>query len=68
MFKHLPLLSLQILTYANPLDAVRYQIIIIFAIASATALGTLGVVLLAWQALLNSSHQLCLDRLTKSGD
>ncbi|MGL4501815.1 MAG: ABC transporter permease, partial [Planktothrix sp.] len=50
---------------ANPLDAVRYQIIIIFAIASATALGTLGVVLLAWQALLNSSHQLCLDRLTK---
>jgi putative ABC transport system permease protein len=65
MFKHLPLLSLQILTDANPLDAVRYQIIIIFAIASATALGTLGVVLLAWQALLNSSHQLCLERLTK---
>jgi putative ABC transport system permease protein len=55
----------QILAGANPLDAVRYQIIIIFAIASATALGTLGVVLLAWQALLNSSHQLCLDRLTK---
>ena len=55
----------QFLAGANPLDAVRYQIIIIFAIASATALGTLGVVLLAWQALLNSSHQLCLDRLTK---
>ena len=55
----------QILAGANPLDAVRYQIIIIFAIASATALGTLGVVLLAWQSLLNSSHQLCLDRLKK---
>lgn len=57
----------QILAGASPLDAVRYQIVIIFAIASGTALGTLGVVLLAWQALLNSSHQLCLDRLVKVG-
>lgn len=55
----------QILAGASPLDAVRYQIIIIFAIASATALGTLGVVLLAWLSLLNSSHQICLDRLIK---
>jgi putative ABC transport system permease protein len=55
----------QILAGANPLDAVRYQIIIVFAIASGTALGTLGVVLLAWQALLSPSHQLRLDRLTK---
>lgn len=53
----------QILAGASPLDAVRYQIIIIFAIASGTALGTLGVVLLTWQVLLNSSHQLRLDRL-----
>lgn len=55
----------QILAGASPLDAVRYQIIIIFAIASGTALGTLAVVLLAWQVLLNSSHQLRLDRLAK---
>ncbi|WP_347179276.1 ABC transporter permease [Roseofilum acuticapitatum] len=55
----------QILAGANPLDAVRYQIIIVFAIASGTALGTLGVVLLAWQALLSPYHQLRLDRLTK---
>lgn len=55
----------QILAGASPLDAVRYQIIIIFAIASGTALGTLAVVLLTWQVLLNSSHQLRLDRLEK---
>lgn len=55
----------QILAGANPLDAVRYQIIIVFAIASGTALGTLGVVLLAWQALLSPSHQLRLDQLTQ---
>lgn len=55
----------QILAGASPLDAVRYQIIIVFAIASGSALGTLGVVLLAWQALLSPSHQLRLNKLIK---
>ena len=55
----------QILAGASPLDAVRYQIIIIFAITSGTALGTLAVVVLTWQVLLNSSHQLRLERLEK---
>ncbi|CDM97829.1 MULTISPECIES: ABC transporter permease [Limnospira] len=53
----------QILAGASPLDAVRYQIVIIFAIASASALGTLGVVILAWLALFSPSHQLLSDRL-----
>ncbi|MFO7029313.1 iron export ABC transporter permease subunit FetB [Limnospira fusiformis CCALA 023] len=53
----------QILAGASPLDAVRYQIIIVFAIASASALGTLGVVILAWGALFSPSHQLLSDRL-----
>ncbi|MBP0027476.1 ABC transporter permease [Roseofilum sp. Guam] len=55
----------QILAGASPLDAVRYQIIIVFAIASGSALGTLGVVLLTWQALLSPSHQLRLNKLIK---
>ncbi len=55
----------QILAGANPIDAVRYQIIIIFMIASSTALGTLGVVLLAFNRLFNQSHQLRLDQLRK---
>lgn len=53
----------QILAGASPLDAVCYQIIIVFAIACASALGTLGVVILAWGALFSPSHQLLSARL-----
>ncbi|WP_017325909.1 iron export ABC transporter permease subunit FetB [Synechococcus sp. PCC 7336] len=56
----------QILAGATPVDAVRYQIAIVFAIASATALGALGVTLLAYRSLLNDRHQLCLDRLSEA--
>ncbi len=55
----------QILAGASPTDAVRYQIVIIFAIASATALSTMGIILLAFRALFSSNHQLHLDRLSK---
>jgi putative ABC transport system permease protein len=54
----------QILAGANPIDAVRYQIVIVFMIASGAALGLLGVVLLAFHRLLSPDHQLRLDRLT----
>lgn len=53
----------QILAGANPIDAVRYQIVIVFMIASATSLGTLFVILLAFFRLMSPSHQLRLDRL-----
>lgn len=53
----------QILAGASPIDAVRYQIVIVFAIASATALGALSVTLLAYRSLINHHHQLCLNRL-----
>jgi putative ABC transport system permease protein len=55
----------QILAGASPIDAVRYQIVIIFMIASGTALGTIGVVLLTFQALFSQDHQLRLERLNK---
>jgi hypothetical protein len=42
----------------SPLEAVKYQIVIMFLIASGTALGTVGVVLLSSRRLFNSSHQL----------
>lgn len=41
----------------------RYQIVIIFMIASGTALGVFGVVLLGWLRLTSRDHQLRLDRL-----
>ncbi len=57
----------QLLAGASPTDAVRYQIVIMFMIAAATALGTLGVILLAFRKLFNAQHQLCTGRLQTSG-
>ncbi len=56
----------QILVGASPIDAVRYQIAIVFTIASGTALGTFGVVLLAFSRLFDGADRLRLDRLRKS--
>lgn len=53
----------QLLAGAAPGSAVRYQIVIVFMIAAAVALGALGVVLLAFRRLFNSRHQLLTDRL-----
>ncbi len=48
----------QLLAGAAPADAVRYQVVINFMIAAATALGALGVILLAFRRLFNEYHQL----------
>ena len=53
----------QILGGVSPTDAVRYQIVIMFMIAAGTALGALGVVLLAYRRLLSPNHQLRLEKL-----
>lgn len=57
----------QLLAGAAPLDAVRYQIVIMFLIAAGTALGTLGVVLLSYRCLFNARHQFLYERITKAG-
>ncbi|HZG38560.1 MAG TPA: iron export ABC transporter permease subunit FetB [Nodosilinea sp.] len=57
----------QILAGANPIDAVRYQIVIMFMIAAGAALGIFGVVLLAYRRLLSPDHQLRLDYLEEVG-
>ncbi|MFU8884692.1 MAG: ABC transporter permease [Cyanobacteriota bacterium] len=53
---------------AAPAAAVRYQIVILFMVASATALVVFGVVGLAYRRLTSSDHQLRLDRLVSSGE
>lgn len=53
----------QILGGVPPSQAVRYQIVIMFMIASSTTLGTVGTVLLAQRRLLNAEHRLRLDLL-----
>lgn len=57
----------QMLAGAAPTAAVRYQIVIMFMIAAATALGTLGVILLAYLRLFNRHHQLCATRVQSVG-
>jgi putative ABC transport system permease protein len=56
----------QILAGALPADAVRYQIVIMFLITSATAIGSLGMVLLAYLRLFDRRGRLRLDRLIQA--
>lgn len=57
----------QLLAGADPINAVKYQIVIMFLIASATSLGTVLVVLLGYRRLFNERHQFLYDRLRKVG-
>ena len=58
----------QILAGADPADAVRYQIVIMFMIASATALGALGVTLLAFRAVFDARDRLRSERVHTVGE
>ena len=55
----------QLLAGAEPMQAVTYQIAIMFLIAAGTSLGTLGVVLLGYRRLFTADHQFLPDRLVK---
>jgi putative ABC transport system permease protein len=47
----------QLLSGVSPIEAVKYQIVILFLIAAGTALGTVSVVLLSYRRLFNQNHQ-----------
>ncbi|AGA90800.1 TIGR00245 family protein [Thioflavicoccus mobilis 8321] len=53
----------QILAGADPLEAAKYQILIIFLIASGTGLGSIAAVWLGAQRLFDARQRLRLDRL-----
>ena len=53
----------QILAGALPVDAVKYQILIMFLISAGTGLGTLAAVSLGSRHLFDERQRLCLDRL-----
>ncbi len=53
----------QILAGAAPSDAVRYQILIMFMIISATALASFAVIMLAFRAMFSKEHRLNLAKL-----
>lgn len=53
----------QILSGTAPSEAVRYQLVIMFMIASAAALAIVSMVLLAFRTLFDGDHRLRVDRL-----
>ena len=53
----------QILAGAPPVEAVKYQILIMFLIAAGTGLGTLAAVGIGSKHLFDDRQRLCLDRL-----
>ena len=53
----------QILGGSPPLEAVKYQILIMFLIAAGTGLGTITAVWLASRRLFDERHRLRLDRI-----
>ena len=53
----------QLLSGIDPLLAVKYQIVILFLIATGTSIGTVAVVLLGYRRLFSRAHQLELWRL-----
>jgi putative ABC transport system permease protein len=53
----------QVLAGESPTDAVRYQIVIMFLIAAASALGTVCAVLLTFRRLFSVDHRFMMHRL-----
>ena len=53
----------QILAGAPPVEAVKYQILIMFLITVGTGLGTLSAVTIGSRRLFDARQRLCLDRL-----
>jgi len=53
----------QILAGAAPVEAVKYQILIMFLISAGTGLGTLAAVSIGSKQLFDERQRLCLDRL-----
>ncbi|MCG8507826.1 MAG: ABC transporter permease, partial [Rhodospirillales bacterium] len=57
----------QILAGVEPIDAVKYQIFIMFLLAGATGIGVLVAVFGAVGRLTDARHRLRLDRLMTTG-
>ncbi len=56
----------QLLSGVSPIIAVKYQIVILMLVASATLFGTLGVVSLTYFRLFSQDHQFLYQRLNES--
>jgi putative ABC transport system permease protein len=57
----------QILGGTPPVEAVKYQILIMFLIAAGTGFGVISAIWMSGYYLFDKRHRLCLDRLAGSG-
>jgi len=55
----------QILAGANPVEAVKYQVVVMFMIAGATSMGCISIAVLVYHRLFNQRHQLETQRIRK---
>ncbi|WP_133648901.1 ABC transporter permease [Paraburkholderia flava] len=53
----------QVLAGQSPLQAVRYQIVIMFLIAASSALGTVGAVLMTYRRVFSAEHRFLASKL-----
>lgn len=54
----------QILSGEDPVDAVKYQLVVMFMLAASTSLGCIVVALLAYRRLFDGAHRLRADRIS----
>lgn len=57
----------QILAGADPVEAVKYQVVVMFLIAAATSIGAILLAMLAYRRLFNDRHQLRSELIRPSG-
>jgi len=57
----------QILQGADPVDAIAYQIVVMFMLAAACAMGSIGVALLTYRRMFSTGHALRADRIEARG-
>jgi putative ABC transport system permease protein len=55
----------QILQGADPMEAVKYQIVVMFMIAAATSIGCVAIAWLTYRSLFNRRHQLRSEQIRK---
>ncbi len=55
----------QILEGADPAEAVKYQIVVMFMLAAATSLGCVGIAFFSYTRLFNDRHQLRRERIRR---
>jgi putative ABC transport system permease protein len=56
----------QILAGADPLEAVKYQMVVMFMLAASTAIGCIVITWLAYRRLFNDRHQLRAERIVRT--